>query len=699
MNLEQILLKHFGHAQFRPGQRAVVDHICSGQSGLVVMPTGHGKSLCYQMPAITRGGTTIVVSPLIALMKDQVDSLLRKNISATLINSTLSREERNSRINAMKEGSFRLVYVAPERFNAHFLASLDQTDVRLLAIDEAHCISQWGHDFRPDYLRLDRVREHLGPEVPTIALTATATPSVAEDILTQLGLTNAKRFITGFDRENLRMEVATVASKSAKLKLLHGMVSQQPALVYCATRKHVDEVTALLTSRGIDAAAYHAGLEHQTRKDAQEGFISGQLPVVVATNAFGMGVDKADIRTIIHFDMPGTLEAYCQEIGRAGRDGKAATAILMHRTADRQLQEFFIHNAHPAANDVHLIYDQLLAQQENPVWLDATQLADYADVDVRQVQSCLSILRQMGLIQRVSSRDATTGKTLHGIKLTGADKRLELTEEDMDQRRHHAFSQLEVMTRYPDAPCQRRALLSHFGETPNWDRCNRCTGCDAGRPMVTPQRIISETERETIRKILACMARMKRPFSTSLIAKVVTGSRDKAVRNWQFDRLSTWGILRDWSQAEIETILDAMHAAGLIEAALTSKNVRGQTRTWKNFGMTQLGGDVMRGEVTEVKMAIPKPRSTPAPTIDFGDRDSDNIDEDLLARLRRERHGLAKAANVPAYVVASNRTLMGIAATRPTSIEALSNVHGMGPQRMSKYGDCFVSVVRNWSGC
>ena len=699
MSLEQTLLKHFGYPQFRPGQKAVVEHICSGNSGLVIMPTGHGKSLCYQMPALTRGGTAIVVSPLIALMKDQVDALQRKKIPATLINSTLSREEQNTRIQEMKSGKYSLVYVAPERFNERFLNALDETDVRLFAVDEAHCISQWGHDFRPDYLRLGAVRKRLGEGVPTIASTATATPQVADDILHQLGLPDARRFITGFDRENLRMEVVTLSSKPAKLNMLPGLLSKQPALIYCATRKHVEDVSTTLSARGLGAAAYHAGLDHPTRKRVQEHFLTGKIPIVVATNAFGMGVDKADIRTIIHFDMPGTLEAYCQEIGRAGRDGKGATAILMHRAADRQLQEFFIQNAHPAASEVHSVYSLLLDQRENPVWLRADQIAHRTDTDERQVQSCLSVLRQMGLIQRASSRDQTTGEPLSGIRLTQPDQMLMLTEADMDQRRHRAFSQLEVMANYPGQPCQRRALLEHFGETPEWSRCDRCTGCDAGRPMVSQERTVSDAERETIRKILACMARMNRPFSTSLIAKVVTGSRDKAVRAWQFDRLSTWGLLKDCSQAEIETTLGAMAAAGLIEAELTSKNVRGQTRTWKNFGITSMGGAVMRGEMTDIKLALPKSAPMKASRIDLNDSHDAVVDEDLLASLRRTRRDLAKAASVPAYVVASNRTLVGIAATRPTSIEALGQIHGMGPQRMNRYGASFIDVVRQWTGC
>jgi ATP-dependent DNA helicase RecQ len=698
MDLEQLLLRHFGHPDFRPGQRAVVEHICGGEPGLVVMPTGHGKSLCYQLPALARGGTTLVVSPLIALMKDQVDALQAKGIRATLINSTLSWEERKHRTAAMIAGEYQLVYVAPERFNDAFMAALRDTDVRLLAIDEAHCISQWGHDFRPDYLRLGAVRHALG-EVPTIALTATATPEVADDILAQLDLSDARRFITGFDRENLRLEVALTRTPKAKLTMLPGLITELPALVYCATRRHVEEVTELLSARGFTAEAYHAGRGHAARKKVQEDFIQGRLPVVVATNAFGMGVDKADIRTIIHFDMPGTIEAYYQEVGRAGRDGKPASAILMFRSADRQLQEFFINNAHPPAADVHQVYEALLSADENPVWWRAAEIGRRTGIDERQIQSCLSVLRRFGLVGRATSRDPVSGEAIYGVQLTDPSRPLTLTETEMDKSRHHAFNQLEKMVAYGDAPCQRHAVLRYFGETPSWNRCGRCTGCDADRPMVEDARPLTAPELEMVRKILACMARMGRPFSTSLIAKVVTGSRDKAVRAWEFEKLSTWGLLRGTSTSRIETILGAMETAGLITVALTSKNVRGTTRTWKNLVLSTIGREVMRGDITNVALVLPETAIKASSRLDVSEGHDGVIDEDLLAKLRAVRWTLAKGADVPAYVVASNRTLVGIAAARPTSLDALEDVHGMGPQRIAKYGEPFVDAVRGWTSC
>lgn len=597
----------------------------------------------------------------------------------------------------MCDGSYKLVYVAPERFNDHFMAALGRTQISLLAIDEAHCISQWGHDFRPDYLRLGLVRNNLG-HVPLIALTATATPAVQDDILNQLHLPDTRRFVTGFDRQNLRLEVVTPRTAKAKFSMLPGLLNRLPGLVYCATRKHVDAVCQSLVEQGIRAEAYHAGLDHEVRTRVQEDFIMGKIPVVVATNAFGMGVDKSNIRTIVHFDVPGTLEAYYQEIGRAGRDGKPATAVLMSRTADRQLQEFFIQNAHPPAHEVHHVYDVLRRQEENPIWWSAQVIGQHSGLDERVVQSCLSVLRRSGLIQRTSTRE--NGSPLYGIQLLRPEQDLLLDEAEMTRRRHHAFAQLDRMMKYGNAACQRRTLLDYFGETPAWDRCGRCTGCDANRPMTQEPRVLSDAERETVRKILACMARMRRPFSTSMIAKVVTGSRDKSVRAWDFDKLSTWGILRGMSQGRVESFLSAMEVAGLVQVELTSKTIRGAARTWKNLGLTPLGLQVMKDADAEVKLAVPAAEPPKPTTIkDPWEANDGIIDEDLLNQLRHVRWEMAQAAEVPAYVVASNRTLAAIAAARPTTENALSQIHGMGRQRIARYGASFIEVVRGWTGC
>jgi ATP-dependent DNA helicase RecQ len=594
----------------------------------------------------------------------------------------------------MIRGEYDLVYVAPERFTERFMAALHRTEVRLLAVDEAHCISQWGHDFRPDYLRLGRVREALGG-VPTVALTATATPQVQEDILKLLGIPDAQRFITGFDRENLALEVVNVRTPKAKEVALPGLLQDQPALVYCATRKHVTEVTRLLNSHGLQAAAYHAGLPHEVRRTVQEDFLGGRLPLVVATNAFGMGVDKSDIRTIVHFDLPGTLEAYTQEIGRAGRDGRPARAILLHRAGDRRLQEFFIEGAHPPAALVHQVYDVIRTPEVSPVWWSPDEVAQRCgmDKDHRLAASCLSVLRQRGRIARATTRDGESGAVRYGIAIVDPSVPLTLDEAEMKTRRDHAYTQLDRMLAYGDAPCLRRAILSHFGEQPPWERCGRCSGCSTGRPMVDEPRPLSATELDSVRKVLACMARMRRPFSASMIARVVTGSRDKAVRAFGFETLSTYGLLSGWSQARVEQLLTALVQAGAVEAVRTTRELRGQRRTYQNLQLTALGQAVMSAEETSLALVLPEAGRPERLTVSF------EVDGDLLARLRAVRLSLARDAGVPAYVVAPNKTLVSIAELRPTSESALAEVHGMGPGRIARYGPAFVDAVRGWTQC
>lgn len=406
IELEELLLERFGFPGFRPGQKEIVSHVTDGRDALVVMPTGAGKSLCYQVPAVAMGGLTVVVSPLIALMKDQVDFLVEKGIKATFLNSTLSRAEYEERRQAIAAGDVELLYVAPERFSPAFTAFIAGQGVRLLAVDEAHCLSQWGHDFRPDYLRLGQVRTEIG-NPPTVALTATATPEVQKDIVETLRLQAGRTFVRGFDRENLILDVMHVSGKHHKLALLPELVQPGPALVYCATRKRVEECARALRDAGVAAGYYHAGLTKDDRTRVQDDFMSGRLPVVVATNAFGMGIDKRDIRCIIHIDIPGTVEAYYQEIGRAGRDGRNSRAVLLWHKSDRRIQQFFIDNSHPPVDWVHAVWDWLLDREESPVFRTAEEMAVALPPDAgpRSVSACLYQLQREGRVRRIAASD------------------------------------------------------------------------------------------------------------------------------------------------------------------------------------------------------------------------------------------------------------------------------------------------------
>ena len=767
----EILKARFSHPAFRPGQEAVVDHLLDGQSGLVVMPTGHGKSLCYQLPALALGGTTLVVSPLIALMKDQVDGLQRQGIRATCIHSGISHEERRDRLRGLRDGWWELVYVAPERFTPHFLRQLERVDLRLLAVDEAHCLSQWGHDFRPDYLRLGRVREALG-QPTTIALTATATPRVQDDILAHLGLPEARRFIRGFDRPNLQLEVIEVSSSKEKATLLAELVRGSTALVYAATRKNVERAARSLREEGVAAGMYHAGLTSQDRTAVQEAFMGGRLPVVVATNAFGMGVDKEDVRVLVHWDVPGTVEAYYQEIGRAGRDGVPSRVALLWKDSDRHTQEFFINMAHPPAAHVRQVYDTLLACRTNPVFITREELARDLPGDAggeRAATSCIYLLEREGWVRRIHPKDRPgrvilrtdapvetpsglrgriwalvrdrlaesaddalsvqperlahqldlqrdqvvnalhglsergflewrPAERIGGVELLRLGEPLDLDEARLRKRRSREFDKLDLMLDYPRSACRRRYLIEYFGEKPPFERCGTCDGCRAGSTSSTEQRALSMEEETVVRKVLACVARMRGSYSPNLIAKVVTGSRDQAVRNFRFDRLSTHGILANWTAKDVTAVIQALCRAGALERHRVTRSIKGHDRTYVEVGLAPLGIQVMKQEAEDFRMSFPQtnaliPRRRPAVRRPGEAR----VATDLMVYLKDVRRKMSAAAEVPAYVVASNRTLEDMALLRPTTKGAMLAVHGMGPVRYRRYGPTFLEAIKAWN--
>jgi ATP-dependent DNA helicase RecQ len=358
------LTQYFGYADFRPGQTEAIRQVLSRRDVLVVLPTGGGKSLCYQVPALVQGGLTVVLSPLISLMQDQVDALTRREIPATYLNSTLSPNEVNARWARVERGEIRLLYLAPERFEGGRTADrLARAGVRLLAVDEAHCISEWGHDFRPSYRRVSTIRDAIGGP-PTLALTATATPEVRQDVVAQLRLRNAAVIVAGFDRVNLTYRVRPAPDQAAKdegvATALRAMTSGV-AVVYASTRREVERVAHALRRKKVKAQAYHAGLEDRERARVQDGFMNESFRAIVATSAFGMGIDKPNVRLVVHHAMPGTLEAYYQEAGRAGRDGNPASCLLLHAHPDRFTHEFFIRTSHPERAHVEAVWTRLRA--------------------------------------------------------------------------------------------------------------------------------------------------------------------------------------------------------------------------------------------------------------------------------------------------------------------------------------------------
>jgi ATP-dependent DNA helicase RecQ len=470
-------LAHFGLTAFRPGQREVIEAVLADKDCLCIMPTGGGKSLCYQLPSVVRNGTTLVVSPLIALMKDQVDTLRARGLRATFINSSLTLDEGRERLADMSAGAYDLVYIAPERLrNRSFLEAVERSQIQLLAVDEAHCISEWGHDFRPDYARIGQLRARLG-DPQTIALTATATPTVRSDVMKLLRLREPQVFITGFARPNLHFEVRPAKGRTAKFRELVDFLEATPGagIIYGATRKRCEEVAEELAEMRLKrkVKAYHAGLEPDARRRVQEEFMSGQVPVIVATNAFGMGIDKADLRFVMHFDMPGSLEAYYQEAGRAGRDGGQAQCVLLFDERDRDLQEWFIENSYPPRETIAAVYNFLRKQDADPIQLTLQEVKDLLALSVSQegVAACEKVLEKADALERLDTRQNLASVRLSSDLPTLVDllppeaktqRRVLRTLERIagDVRHDYVFfppGKLEAMSEL-DAPAIARAL-------------------------------------------------------------------------------------------------------------------------------------------------------------------------------------------------------------------------------------------------
>lgn len=447
----QDFLHRFGLTQFRSGQRAVIDAVFAGRDCLCIMPTGGGKSLCYQLPSIARPGVTFVVSPLIALMKDQVDSMLRQGIAATFINSSMSPNEQFERLREIQTGKYDLVYVAPERLrNERFIDAVSTIQIQMLAIDEAHCISQWGHDFRPDYQRLGRFRKKLG-NPQTIALTATATQLVREDIAKCLELREPATFVSGFSRTNLSLFVETPHGNAGKDHRMLEFLEKTPGcgIIYAATRKNCEKIVEYLQKNfKRPTGFYHAGLDQSQRRLIQEQFMSGEIPIIIATNAFGMGVDKPDLRFVLHYQLPGSLEAYYQEVGRAGRDGKESRCLLLFGNQDRYIQEFFIENNYPSREIVRAVYDFLLQQPNDPVELTLQDIKDQLGISVgtEGIATCQKLLEQAGVLERMDTKqnlasvriDSDQPRLIDAVKREAKNARLvmSLLEPIVAERRH-----------------------------------------------------------------------------------------------------------------------------------------------------------------------------------------------------------------------------------------------------------------------
>ncbi len=751
MELLSELKRYFDLSSFRSGQEEVVRTVLEGRDALVVMPTGGGKSLCYQLPALISEGTALVVSPLIALMKDQVDVLQKRGIAASFINSTLSLVEQRQVLKRLEAGELKLLYVAPERFRQkEFLHTLSRSRISFVAIDEAHCISQWGHDFRPDYLRLGRILKSIG-QYHILGATATATESVISDIISSLHLTNCRQFVTGFYRKNLLLRVLHCTNKKEKEDALASALAsvKLPAIVYCATRRGVDEVATLLKDQGHPASGYHAGMDDETRNRVQERFMTGRSEIIVATNAFGMGIDKLNIRQVIHHQFPGSIESYYQEIGRAGRDWEKSICTLLFSMGDNYIQEFFIDMNYPLPETVEDVFDFLKSTGKDYLSVGNNEISETISSaqSAGQIGIVMKMLERAGFLERLYSgrrlcfvaagaekprgpvqkkifdvvakiagskgrkvsinfltKTAGLEKSalLRGLRLLSADglityipptagrdlkivrpqatfEELKIDFELLEKRKQNDLEKLKEVVAYGYfGGCRWDFLLSYFGDDSATDQCGSCDNCIQRKLKRTDT---NKREEETIiLKILSCVARMQDRFGRTRVAQVLAGSAMKWITSQGMNRLSTYGLLSDFTQEDVLDLIDQLDRQGCF--------VRKGDHLYPTIGLSKKGIEVMKKE-EEAFVNLPEIKK---PVRTFAEVATD-FSPELYELLRQKREELGTAQGLPLFLVASNRTLKEMAASVPKSTTELLQVHGIGPAKIEKYGQDFLDVI------
>lgn len=578
---KELLRSYFGYDQFRNGQSAIINQVLDGKDTVAIMPTGGGKSICYQIPALIYPGITIVISPLISLMKDQVDALNNAGIPATFINSTVDGSEMQERINGLASGRYKLLYIAPERLEAPtFIELIKRIKVSMIAIDEAHCISQWGHDFRPSYLLIKKFIEYINPKPVILALTATATPNVKEDICQLLQIPVNQVILTGFGRDNLIFKVVKGQDRDLFVEEYVRKNRLQAGIIYAATRKEVERIYLQLKKKGIEAGKYHAGLSEKARNFNQEQFLYDNIQVMVATSAFGMGINKSNVRYVLHYHIPRNMESYYQEAGRAGRDGVESECILMFAAQDIHIQKFLI---------------------------------DQSEMD--------------------------------------------------EERKEHEYAKLRKMISYCHTEsCFQQYILEYFGEV-DPVKCQKCGNCTDDRTQVE---ITKEAQ-----MVLSCIRRMDERFGKTFVTKVLTGSSDKKIASFGFNKLSTYGIMKDKTQKEVNELIDFLTAEGFL------RPTDGQ---YPVLMLTNLAIEVLRGQVPVYR----KEKMQVKQLIE---------DNQLFEQLRQVRREIAEKEKVPPYIIFSDQTLKEMSAKLPSSNQQLLQIKGVGERKLEQYGQAFLMTI------
>ncbi|PSV24807.1 MULTISPECIES: ATP-dependent DNA helicase RecQ [unclassified Photobacterium] len=589
---ESVLQEIFGYQQFRVGQLDVIDAVNRDEDCLVIMPTGGGKSLCYQIPALLKEGITLVISPLISLMKDQVDQLKANGVAAAYINSTMERDEILAVFDAMKDATVKLVYVSPERVLTYdFIDRLRDVPLAMVAVDEAHCISQWGHDFRPEYAALGRLKQSF-ENLPIMALTATADETTRHDIVSRLGLQSPHEYLGSFDRPNIRYILWEKHKPLTQIiRYVEGMRGQC-GIIYCNSRKKVEQISEKLRDKGIRAEAYHAGLDHVERANVQEAFQRDDIHIVVATVAFGMGINKPNVRYVVHFDIPRNIESYYQETGRAGRDGLPAEAVMLYDPSDL-------------------------------AWL----------------RRCL-------------------------------DEKEEGQQKDVERHKLHAMGAFaEAQT------CRRQVLLHYFGEHRD-EPCGNCDVC-----LDPPQRFNAV---EVAQKALSCVYRVNQSFGITYIVEVLRGMQNQRIREHGHDKLSTYGIGREYSHEYWVSVLRQLIHLGYLTQNISRNSV---------LQLTEKARPLLRAEIG-LELAVPRLDNI-ARNMKVNKLANRQYDKKLFAKLRKLRKAIADEEDLPPYVVFNDASLMEMAERLPTSNGDFLAVNGVGQRKLEKYGEVFLGLIRD----
>ncbi len=658
--LAETLRERFGFAAFRPHQEGVCEAVIGGRDVLLVMPTGAGKSLCYQLPGIARGKTTLVISPLIALMEDQVAKLRTQGFRAERIHSGRERSESRETCFAYLEGKLDFLFIAPERLAVpRFPEMLAKRPLGLIAVDEAHCISQWGHDFRPEYRMLGERLPLLRP-APVIALTATATPRVQEDICKQLGLTDPVLSIHGFRRENIAIEVVELTPKQrmpALIKLLEDQ-ARRPAIVYAPTRKAAEQQAEELAAH-FPVMAYHAGMTGAAREDVQAGFLSGKYDAIVATIAFGMGIDKANVRTVVHTGLPGSVEGYYQEIGRAGRDGLPSAAVLMHSWNDRRTHEFFMERDYPPLPEVEKVY-RALTEEPRPRRTIESRL----DMDSQIFEKALEKLWIHKGAVVDSEENVTRGDS-------GWRKPYSL-------QREHRIAQLDAISRFTGTPnCRMLELVRHFGDQEDSRKpCGRCDVCAPTQCAVQQRRAPTRAEADALDAIMAALQARDGLATGKLWRELFEGS--------QIDR------------KKFDDLLGGLARAGYLGVYDDSFERDGEVITYRRASLTHEGRQCRESVAAYVQVTVAAPAPAAAKKKSKGGKASkapSENDAQLTEALKAWRYAEAKRRRQPPFTVFPNKTLEALAIERPASQDELLQVSGIGPKLAERYGTQILAIV------